>query len=110
MECGESFLGRGHRNKDPKMRGIPVRQGWELRAEAGEVGVLSREGHHQVGMLGRSGDRMEHKYLFIRVSFINKQNKNKNSLAAFRAYLAQVKKGTRPLPPSIFYFQIQASV
>lgn len=48
-ECGESFLCRGYRNKDPKMRGIPGREGWELRAEAGEVeGVLSREGHHQV--------------------------------------------------------------
>lgn len=34
VECGESFLGRGHRNKDPKMRGSPLREGKGQRAEA----------------------------------------------------------------------------
>lgn len=33
-ECRESFLGRGHRNKDPKLRANPLREGKELRAEA----------------------------------------------------------------------------
>lgn len=96
-ESGESFLGRGHRSKDPKMRGIPVREGWELRAEAGRE-VLSREGPHQVGMLGHSGDGMEHKCIVIRVS-IKKTKQNKNSIVGVVTSLAHLKKGTWPLLP-----------
>lgn len=83
------------------MRGIPLREGWELRAEAGRE-VLSREGPHQVGMLGHSGDGMEHKCIVIRVSIKKtkkKKPKNKNSIVGVVTCLAHLKKGTWPLPP-----------